>query len=370
MFYRDYRALFFTLFFPLLFMAIFGIADFGKFANSKIGIIDDNKSEQSQQIIDAMKNISILEVHQDINDILKNQLKNGDIDLIVEIPKDLVKINMVDTNIPGVTLPPTIKLPKKPEYQLTEITVYTNESRAQQAQSALVIIKEVFNKMTYQIEGMQEIFSFKEESVSNKSLTYLDFLIPGIIALSIMQMSVMQILFTIVGYREKGILKRLQITPMSPVDFTASQVITRIIISLIQISILIAIALLFFKLNIIGNYWLIALLVLLGSAIFISMGMALSGIAKTQNTAAPLANIILLPMMFLGNVFFPVSTMPDWLQKVVNYLPLNYLADAMRKVMVDGATITKISHDMYGLVVWAILMIIVASLTFRWKTID
>lgn len=370
MFYRDKSALFFTLFLPILFMTIFGLADFGKFANVKIGVIDNAQTEESKKLIENLDNIEILDIKQANSDVLKEDIKKGDLDLVIELPKDLVKYHMIDVDIPGLEWPPYLPKPQKPEFDTTELVLYINEGKAQQAQNAKIILKEVFNKLNYQVTGTKEIFTFKEVSISEKNLSYTDYLIPGIIALSIMQMSLMGIIFTLVNYREKGIMKRLQITPIKPMDFTISQVLSRLIISVLQVAILLTVAILFFKITVIGSYGLILLLTILGSIVFIAMGMTISGIAKTQNAAAPIANIVMMPMMFLGNVFFPVNTMPLWLQNIVKYLPLNYLSDAIRQVMIEGAKLSQIGSDLIALLVWTIILVFFASLTFRFKTID
>jgi len=372
MFVRDWRALFFSLFLPVMFMVIFGLANFGEYSNPKVGVINEG---ENQELLDNIKKIDILDVKTDNAEDMKNSLKKGDLDLIIVLPKDLVKINMIETTIPGLENLPTYlqtQIPKiqKPEYKTTELIVYTNKANAQKGQTALTILKEIFTKLNFKVTSTPEIFSFKEESLSESTLGYLDFIVPGIIAMSIMQMSLMSIIFTIVGYREKGVLKRLQITPIKSFEFTSAQVVTRLLISISQIAILIAVAVLAFDVKITGSYALITLLTILGAAVFIAMGLSVSGIAKTQDTAAPLANILMMPMMFLGNVFFPVSTMPSWIQNIVNYLPLNHLSNAMREVMTNNASFSMVSQDIYALIIWAIIMIVLAAFTFRWKTID
>lgn len=370
MFYRDGRSIFFSLFLPILFMTIFGIADFGKFANTKIGIIDNTNTDQSTQIIDAMKKISIIDIKTGDSAQLKNDLQKGNLDLVIELPKDLIQSKMVNIDIPGLQLPANVPLPQKPEFQSTEITAYINDGRAQQGQGALTVVKQVFSQLDYKLSGTQEIFSFKQVNISSNNLSYLDFLIPGIISLSIMQMSLFSIIFTIVGFREKGIMKRLQTTPMKSFDFIFSQVVTRLTISLIQVAILIIIATVFFHIKIIGSYAIIALLAMIGAIVFLTLGLLLSNVAKNQDAVPPVANIVMLPMMFLGNVFFPIETMPTWLQHTVKYLPLNYLSDAMRNVMINNAHIVDISKDIYGLLIWMIVLVIIASLSFRWKSED
>ena len=370
MFFRDTRSLFFSVFLPVLFMMIFGIAQFDTFTNIKIGIIDNDQSKTSKEFIDNIKTIDVVTIYTDNAEDMKTKLKKGDLDIILELPKDLITSKMVPIEIPGLKLPPNVSGPQKPEFEKKELTLYTNEARKQQAENAKTILAQIFDRINLKLNGSDEIFSFKEVSLSNKAFKYIDFLVPGIVAMAIMQMGLMSIIFTIVGYREKDILKRLQITPIKSFDFIGSQVISRLIISILQVSVLVIIAVSVFNIIVIGSYWLMALLTILGATIFITMGIALSAVAKNQNTAAPLANIIMLPMMFLGGVFFPAETMPSWLQQFTKFLPLNYLSDALRKVMIDGYNISQINNDLYGLIAWVIILVLLATFAFRWKTID
>src|SRR3990167_3111555 len=370
MFFRDTRSLFFSVFLPVLFMMIFGIAQFDTFTNIKIGIIDNDQSKTSKEFIDNIKTIDVVTIYTDNAEDMKTKLKKGDLDIILELPKDLITSKMVPIEIPGLKLPPNVSGPQKPEFEKKELTLYTNEARKQQAENDKTILAQIFDRINLKLNGSDEIFSFKEVSLSNKAFKYIDFLVPGIVAMAIMQMGLMSIIFTIVGYREKDILKRLQITPIKSFDFIGSQVISRLIISILQVSVLVIIAVSVFNIIVIGSYWLMALLTILGATIFITMGIALSAVAKNQNTAAPLANIIMLPMMFLGGVFFPAETMPSWLQQFTKFLPLNYLSDALRKVMIDGYNISQINNDLYGLIAWVIILVLLATFAFRWKTID
>jgi ABC-2 type transport system permease protein len=182
-----------------------------------------------------------------------------------------------------------------------------------------------------------------------------------------MQLAIFSIVFTVVEFKEKGIMKRLFVAPLRPSDFTLSQVITRMIVTILQVAILIAVAVLIFDIQIVGNYFILLVLVILGSIMFLSMGFAIAGIAKTQDAAAPIANIISFPQMFLANVFFPIESMPEWLQGIVVYLPLNYLADGIRSVATEAATWSELTTDFIGLGVWIVISLILAFKLFRWQ---
>ena len=116
-----------------------------------------------------------------------------------------------------------------------------------------------------------------------------------------------------------------------------------------------------------GSYVTLFVVVIIGSAIFLAIGFAIAGWAKNEDQAAPVANLISLPMLFLSGVFFPREAMPDVLQRITDFLPLTYLADALRKITNDGAGVADISQDLLGLMVWAVIAFLIALRLFKWE---
>ena len=106
---------------------------------------------------------------------------------------------------------------------------------------------------------------------------------------------------------------------------------------------------------------------ILGACIFIAMGLAISGWAKNEETAAPLANLISLPLMFLSGIFFPRSVLPGWLQTVTQYSPLSYVSDALRTISLDGASLWAVRWDLVGIGVWLAITGVIAARLFRWE---
>lgn len=349
MFFRNRQAVFFSFFMPLMIMIIFGLIDFEKFGTTRIEIYDADKTEVSESFIKVIKGIEILDTNE--NESLENakeKLADGDTDLVLHLPKNIF------------VLDPTKEKSK-------EIMVYLNQGRAQQGQLGLTVIREVLNNFEKEITKTPSLFEIKSETIDSFDLRYIDFLVPGILGLSIMQMSLFSIIFAIVAFKKAGVMKRLFITPIKPYQFIGGQVFTRMAVSILQIVVILLLAVLAFKVKIVGSYLILALLVFWGSIIFLALGLALASFAKTEEAAAPIANVVAMPQMFLGNVFFPVESMPEWLQSIVQYLPLNYLADALRKVMTEGVGLREISGDLWGLVAWSVITIALAVIFFRWK---
>jgi len=349
MFFRNRQALFFSLFMPIMIMVVFGLIDFGKMGSTRIEIVDKAKNESSEQFIEGLRKVDVLEIEStDDLEKAKEKLVKGDTDMVLELDKNVFTIN-----------------PLNPETK--KVKIFISQASIQQGQIGVTVIKEVFTNLEHELTQSKPLFEIKTEEVSTLGLEYIDFLVPGIVALAIMQMSLFSIIFVVVAYKKTGVMRRLLVTPIKSYQFIGGQVATRLVVSIMQITVIILLAVFAFNVNVIGSYWLIALLVFWGSIIFLALGLALASFAKTEEAAAPIANIIALPQMFLGNVFFPIEAMPDWLQGIVKYLPLNYLADSLRKVMTEGAGIADISGDMWGLVAWSVITIGLAIIFFRWQ---
>jgi ABC-2 type transport system permease protein len=168
-----------------------------------------------------------------------------------------------------------------------------------------------------------------------------------------------------VQYKEKGVLKRLLATPMKPEQFVTANVITRLIVSVVQAAIFIAVGVLALNATVVGSYLLVTLCVVLGALMFLGLGFTVSGIAKTVDSVPALANIFVFPMMFLGGVFFDIANMPNWLQTVSKILPLTHFSTALREVMTKGASIGDIAVDLLAMTAWAVVLLTLATFTFN-----
>lgn len=231
----------------------------------------------------------------------------------------------------------------------------------------MTVLTQVLDKTTLAIAQAPQLFEITTESVNAKKSKYIDFLLPGLVAMSIMQMAVFSVAFVFADYKEKGILKRLLATPLKPYQFVTANVATRLLIALIQSAILLGIGVLLFQSHIYGAWWLILLVAILGGVMFLGLGFTISGMAKTVEAVPALANLFVFPMLFLSGVFFPLNAMPAWLIKIVNFLPLTHFAHAMREVVGNGASIATISTDIYWMLGWSVVLVWLANLTFGFE---
>jgi ABC-2 type transport system permease protein len=184
--------------------------------------------------------------------------------------------------------------------------------------------------------------------------------------MTIMQLGLFGVAFGFVQLKRTGALRRLFATPTSPTYFLSAQVASRLIIGFAQVAILIGVGL-WFGLQMFGDYLTLAVIVLIGSVIFLAIGFSIAGWAKNEDQAAPVANLISLPMMFLSGVFFPRDAMPEFLRWVTQFMPLTYVNDALRGVVNNGDNLLALGPQLLGMAVWAVITFVVAVRLFRWE---
>jgi ABC-2 type transport system permease protein len=348
MFFRNKQALFFTLFSPLMIMLVFGLIGFDKPPRFDVGLVNYNPQGATREFINHLKEFPTFKVHEGTLDDELKELNEGNRAAVLEIPNDLI--------------------PESPEgAKVKTISTYLNEGQQAQAQTVLSVLNQYLDKTTLAVTNAPVLFKVEEKTVNSRNLGYFEFLLPGLIALSIMQMSVFSVAFAFAQYKEKGVLKRLLATPMNPLAFVSANVITRLVVAVLQTAIFLAVGILLFKAHVIGSYLLVLLCVILGALMFLGLGYTISGLSKTVETVPALANLIVFPMLFLGGTFFPVSNMPTWLQSFAKYLPLTYFSSALRDVMTKGAGLSDIYKDIIGMVIWGIILIFLATLTFSFQ---
>ena len=349
MFVRNRGALFFTLVVPLVIMLIFGVLNFGGTTQVALGVVDEANNQASQVLVGALEQTDAFDLTTGGNreDELQ-QLADGERDMVLVIPA-------------GFAIP----LSDEPDAQLV---AYTSEAQQQQGQIGNLLLNAVVAQvmLTAGDPGAPPGPVVQTEQLPGRDLGYIDFLVPGMLALTVMQLGLFSVAFGFVQLKRTGALRRLFATPTSPSYFLGAQVTSRLIIGEAQVLILLGVGL-WFGLQLVGSVALLLGVAALGSTIFLAMGFAVAGWAKNEDQAAPVANLISLPMTFLSGVFFPREAMPDVLQRITDFLPLTYLANALRAITNEGAGIPDISQDLVGMAVWAVISFVIAVRLFRWE---
>jgi ABC-2 type transport system permease protein len=196
-------------------------------------------------------------------------------------------------------------------------------------------------------------------------IKYMDFLLPGVLAMTMSMSAMMTMGDSIAGERERGELARLFMTPTSVSTVIGGKIISQLVREMIKTIILIVVAVLLFNVVINGNPLLLFLVLLMSTLCFVGFGMMFSATAKTQEDYIQMILPIAMPMMFICGVFFPTETMPWVLQKVAYFLPLTYANDALRAVMLQGASFNLVAFDLLILLLFTLLFFTVGVMRFN-----
>lgn len=175
----------------------------------------------------------------------------------------------------------------------------------------------------------------------------------------------------LVEMRRKGIIKRLRMTPANMGIFGLSDMVMRLLFSIIQIILLSLIGVLIFGANLYISPISLVVVFLIGALSFNALGYFFSSFSKTTEAYMGVANIVSFLMMFLSGVFFPVETMPEWLQPVSNVLPLTYFADGLRESMVYETSVISgtLWFGIGVMVIWGAITFILGSWLYKRKAI-
>ena len=346
-FLRDKTALFFTFAFPIIFIFIFGWAFSGAGdINYKIGLVNNDESPIGENISQMLHEIPIFELSEGEQESQIEELEKGDLKAVIVIPADIASsISSGETS---------------------EIEVYYDPAQTTSAQIIIPVLRQAVDEINRQLTQQSLLLQLSEESIQAHDLRDIDFLVPGILAMSILFLGLLGSI-VLVERREKKILKRFGATPLHRSTMVFSQVVYRLVLALVQTFIIIAIASLVFNVQMVGNWFLLLGLVLMGTLTFISIGFFVVSRVRTTEGAMPIIQIIQFPMLFLSGIFFPVEFMPDFMRPILAAIPLTYLGDALRQVMVEATPLYPLSLDVAVLGAWLVVSMILAIKLFRWE---
>jgi len=351
-FIRNRQVLFWTLAFPIFLMVMLGsFLGNGNGLSISIGIVDQDNTILSKELSKTLAENEVVHLESNLSeDKALTQVKEGDLQLVVVIP------NGYET-----------RMKDNANEEQFELPVYYNETNIAVSQVGLTLVNGVVDGISKEKADYKPSIVTDTRGVEALNLSYIDFLVPGILAMMIMSNNMNGVAGQIAAWRERGILRRMQGTTLKASTFIAAQITARLMLNGLQALIVLAVAHLVFGVSVNGSWVSLVSFVILGTLAFMAIGFIIAGIAKTPESAAPIAGFLSFPMLFLGGVFFPVRDMPDFLQPIINVIPISHLSHALREIMNVGTPFMELGFEALILGCWIIGAFIVASYTFKWE---
>jgi ABC-2 type transport system permease protein len=334
-FFRDRMALFFTFFFPLMFLVVFGLI----FANPGT----------SRTVIGVV----------------------GTGPLVMQLPDEALDVRSYPTLKAGVEAVRSGDIPAVVEQQGNQLLLRFAASDPVKAATVQGVLSAVIAQANVAASGRPPRLMLQSERVESSSLKPIQFTTGGILSWGVATSAAFGAALTIVGWRKTQLLRRIRLSPAPVWTVVAARVGVSLVVAFTQALLYIGVALTPpFGLALGGTaWWLVAPLLACGTLAFLSIGLLVGSLAKTEEAASAMVNFTVLPMAFLSGTFFDISSAPRWLQIMSQAFPLRHLNDAMLDVLARGQGLRSIGLPCLVLLGFAATLTTIATRIFRWDDV-
>lgn len=348
---RSPSAIVFSFVFPFIFILVFGfIGNNG--GKQTYRVVISETSDTSNYLYQAIKNTEGIKLMRYPSDeALNSDFQRGRIAGIITIQKPIAP----DTNF-------IVKM---------NSTTSSNDKWPQLKSLIESKINEVSNKIFKDRPAYATFeFDYRENIKEIRRYKTIDFILPGQLGFSLLSSGVFGVAFMFFNLRNTLVLKRFFATPISRTYIVLGECLSRVIFQMITAIVIIIAGYFFFGFTLVhGVQTFLEMLMLsfIGLVIFMGFGFIVSGLATSDSSIPPFANLITLPQFLLGGTFFSVEAFPNWLQPISKILPLTHLNTAMRNVAFEGQNLWDVRGEIGILLLWGIAVYIVAIRVFKWE---
>jgi len=350
---RNKFGLFFGLIFPVILILIFGAIFSGGNAG-KVSVYVQN--QDIGPFINPQMNIA--------SSFLTALNKSGTITVVtVETSQNFSLYLAEHSSSDGIVIPENFSANYLAGHQVN-ITVYGNPTSST---SGIVsgTVNGYANYFNLQLFHGVPVIGLTSATVNTQQTKFIDFLIPGLIGFSILTSPMFSLVNISSEYKKTKLFKQLSLTPLTKIEWLASKVIWYIVLTIAGFLLMVGMGIFAFGAHVAITPWFIPFLVL-GPMLFASLGMLVGTVTKNPETAGVIGNIVTFPMMFLAGTFFPISSMPQYLQTFAHVLPLFYVTEGLNNAMVYG-NISGTIIDIAVLGIITLVIFVLAVKLFKWR---
>lgn len=349
--FRDKVAIFFVFVFPLIFLFIFGSIFSGdKGISFKVAILNQSQSEFAGKFTDEAKNNKVFDVDKEITTIdqAKEKMNRAQLDATIILPAGFGDVS-------------------NGKYPSGQAEVLYDQSNEQAGQALNAVMTGIFKEVNQSFVPTEAPFTVKTVSTATKGLSQFDYTFSGILGFTLLSLGIFGPTTVFPRLKQRGVLRRYHTTTLKVWQYFTGNVISNSVIGLLAVAIMFISAVVVFDLNMRGSYLALGAVVLLGTILLFGIGLSLGGWAKNENQAAPLAQLITLPMMFLSGVFFPTFLMPDILQSITRFIPLTPIIESSRLIITENKSLLDLGPQMAIMIGWTVAVYAIAFRVFRWE---
>lgn len=369
--------------FPIIMITLFGYGMGGELENIPVVVVEQSHGPVTDATLNAIKGMNLYDVKDIITDPdkAKEMVKNGKVRAAIILPSNyddmqdtkpksvLFEVDSSDQMATTAVLPATQALFNQISNELgMQKLEAMNLTPSQSTSPSSIHVRQssvqVKSQQSFDIKGVMNSINFQISRLYG-DIAYIDFLVPAILAMTIMMGAMMSMGESLAGERERGELARLFMTPTSIATVVGGKIISRLVIQTATALVLIGAAIVLFDITINGSMLLTIFLLVLTALCFVGFGIMVSARVGTQEDYVQMVMPFSMPMMFVSGVFYPIETMPWIFQKIAYIAPLTYANNALRGVMLKGAGIGDIWIEVAVLLGFTALFFIMGVTRFN-----
>jgi ABC-2 type transport system permease protein len=342
---RSRIGLFFGLAFPVILILLFGAIFSGNGSAATVYVQNQDAGPVGAGFVTALNSTGAIQV------------------VLVPNSQNLSQYLLSHSSSDGIVIPSSFSANYEAG-QPVNVTEYWNPASST-SEGVFGITSGIVNAFNLHRANGSQVVNVQTLTIKSSTYKYIDFLIPGMIGFAILISPMFALTNISAQYKRDKIFKQLSLTPLTKTDWLLAKIGFYMLMTLISFVLMTAVGVYAFGAQITFTPWIIPFL-LIGPFLFVSLGMLVGTVSTSVESAAVVGNLITFPMMFLSGTFFPVSTMPTYLQNIAHILPLFYVIDGLNNVMIYGNYGTALT-DIAILLVISVVIFALAVRFFKWR---
>ena len=349
--FRDRVAMFFVFLFPIIFLLIFGSIFSGDNKVSfKVALINNSSNDFSNKFVEDLQKSAVIKIDKTITsqDQANQKMSRSQLDATIVLSESF---GQVQNN----------------QYPSGELRIIYDQNNESAGQTLGTVMEGIFKDINTSLVKSDTPFTVKTETTASKGLSRFDYTFSGLMGFTLLSLGIFGPTTVFPRLKQRGVLRRYHTTTLKVWQYFTGNVISNGITGILAAGLMFVVSLVVFDLNMRGDFLSLIAVVVAGVTMLFGIGLALGGWAKNENQAAPLAQLVTMPMMFLSGVFFPTFLMPEWLQSVTKFIPLTPVVESIRLVATEGRTVFDLGPQLLTIGAWTVAIYIIAFRVFRWE---
>lgn len=348
-FLRDRMTLFLVVLLPVALAVFFGLIFGGSDSFTlQIGLVlDGDGGILAEQMIADLSEQETLGLHLGTRDEMREALNKGEISVVIVLPAGL------DEALGGG--------------EAAKVEVLYDPARPLSGGTGLSFARTYLDEVNMALSESPRMLVMEEKSVQTHPLRAIDFHLAGFLGISMIWKGLFSTTTNVGRLRQKQVLRRLSLTPMAPATFLTAYVLWSLTVGLLQAGLFLLVGYVAFGVQIIGSWVLFGAMVILGSLVSTGLGYCLASVFSSADAGAVAIQLINMPMMMLSGSLFDIEMLPAYFRPVVAIMPLTYLSDALRQLMVGASPLYPLWVDFSVLGGWLLVFVLLTIRFWKWE---